>query len=205
MALATYSDLKSAIAEWLNRSDLSSVIPSFIALCEADINRRLRHPRMIARATTTLDAQYTALPTDFLEMKSLRLLDSPGDKLAYVTVDEAGDKLGELAASGRPRYFAIVGNSIQSMPVPEAEYEAELIYYARIPALSEAAPTGWLLTSHPDLYLYGALGHASPYLHDDERVGLWGAAYGQIIESINQQAEAAQVTREAMRARIRSF
>ena len=38
MALATYSDLKASVADFLNRTDLTSTIPDFIALAEADIN-----------------------------------------------------------------------------------------------------------------------------------------------------------------------
>ena len=39
MALANYSDLKTSIANWLNRSDLTSEIANdFIVLTEADFN-----------------------------------------------------------------------------------------------------------------------------------------------------------------------
>lgn len=52
MAITTYTELKSAIADFLNRDDLETVAPTFIALAEADINRRLRHWRMEKRAIT---------------------------------------------------------------------------------------------------------------------------------------------------------
>ena len=32
MALASYSNLKASLADWLNRDDLTSVIPDFISL-----------------------------------------------------------------------------------------------------------------------------------------------------------------------------
>ena len=37
MALTTYTELKAAIADWLNRSDLTSQIPDFITLAEAEM------------------------------------------------------------------------------------------------------------------------------------------------------------------------
>ena len=43
MALTNYSELKSSIADFLNRDDLTSVIPTFISLAEAQFARDLRH------------------------------------------------------------------------------------------------------------------------------------------------------------------
>ena len=54
MALTTYAELKTAIGDFLNRDDLTSVAPDFISLAEADINRRVRHWRMEGRATHKL-------------------------------------------------------------------------------------------------------------------------------------------------------
>jgi hypothetical protein len=67
VSITNFTELKSSIADFLNRDDLTSTIPSFIALAEADLNRQLRHWRMEKRATANLDTQYTAFPDDFLE------------------------------------------------------------------------------------------------------------------------------------------
>jgi hypothetical protein len=56
MAISTYSELQSSMADFLNRSDLTSVIPTFIALGEARMNRDIRHWQMENRASTTIDA-----------------------------------------------------------------------------------------------------------------------------------------------------
>ncbi len=37
MALTTYTELKTSIGDWLNRSDLTTAIPDFISLAEAQI------------------------------------------------------------------------------------------------------------------------------------------------------------------------
>ena len=67
MALVNYSDLKTSIADWLNRSDLTSVIPDFISLAEASFNKEIRNRKMIKRATATIDSQYSAVPADWLQ------------------------------------------------------------------------------------------------------------------------------------------
>ena len=56
----TYAELKSNIASYLNRSDLTDVIDTFIDSTEAEFNRRLRVKGMIKRATATLATQYLA-------------------------------------------------------------------------------------------------------------------------------------------------
>ena len=66
MAISTYAELQSAVGDFLNRQDLTTVIPTFIALAEADLNRSIRHRSMLTRSTATIDSQFTALPTDFL-------------------------------------------------------------------------------------------------------------------------------------------
>ena len=55
MALSTYSELKTSVADWLNRSDLTSAVPDFISLAEAQVERRLRTRQMIVRATATIE------------------------------------------------------------------------------------------------------------------------------------------------------
>ena len=67
MALDTYANLKTAIADFLNRDDLTNSIDDFIDLAEAHMNREIRHWDMEKRATASLNTQYTALPSDFVE------------------------------------------------------------------------------------------------------------------------------------------
>ena len=88
MALGTYSDLQTSIANWLHRADLSSVIPDFISLCEADFNARLRLSNMETRTTTTLSDDYLALPTGFRELRRMQLNTNPATVLRYITGPE---------------------------------------------------------------------------------------------------------------------
>ena len=65
MALTTYDELKTSIADFLDRDDLTSVIPDFITLAEADLNRGLRHWRQEKRATVEIDTQFSAILLTF--------------------------------------------------------------------------------------------------------------------------------------------
>jgi len=79
-------------------------------------------------------------------------------------------------ATGQPVNYAIrSGSTIVLGPSPQESYDLVLNYYQKIPVLSDSNTTNWLLTAHPDLYLYGALVQAEAFMIDDNRVPLWQA------------------------------
>jgi len=190
MALTTFSELKSSIATWLNRDDLTAVIPDFITLAEADMNSRLRLRAMLTRATATLDEAYETLPTDYLQMYRVVVNDdqiqfAPTDLLARYALDYAGDA---------PKYFAITGSQLQLVPTPTVTATAtiEMTYYARPTALSDSNTSNAILAASPGIYLYGALVQASPYLGDDARVQTWGQLYAQCCDVLQAADDAAE-------------
>jgi len=187
MAITNYSELQTAVADFLNRDDLTSVIPTFISLAEAQIARDLRHWRQQRRVTTTVDEQYENLPTDFVEMVSLRTDDDY--TLEFASRGEIMRRKLDLGGtSGRPIVFTLNAGQIEFVPTPDASYTLEMVYYARIPALSDTDTFNWLLTNYPDVYLYGALLHAAPYLADDVRLAVWSQLYGTAIQQANNDS-----------------
>lgn len=205
MALANYDDLKASIADFLNRDDLTTVIPDFITLAEAGLNRQIRHWRMEDRAVATLDTQYTALPHNFLEPIRMSLTAGDTHTLEIVGVQEMTDLRANAAnTSGRPRYFAILDQAIEVFPSPDTDYSLELVYYETLPSL-EANSTNWLMTNYPDAYLYGSLLHSAPYLQEDVRLQTWSALYQSVVSAINQDAERAKTGGSGRRMKIRSY
>ena len=204
MAITTYSELQSAVGDFLNRQDLTTVIPTFIALAEADLNRSIRHRSMLTRATATIDAQFTALPTDFLEAKNIQLNSTPITVLRYVTMEHA-DLVRQSDPAGQPRYYTIVGDTLECVPVADTSYTAELTYYKRIPSLDDDAETNWLLSYHPDVYLYGTLMQSAPYLKDDQRIPVWGSLYRQYLADVNASSDKAEFSGSALYMRPRTW
>jgi hypothetical protein len=187
MALSNYTELQASIADFLNRSDLSSVIPDFITMCEAEFNRTLRVRDMVKRSRAPITSQYVKLPSDFMGMKNIDLLTDPMIPLTYKNLSEI-DAVRSRDSTGKPLYYSIVQDNIEFAPVPDDEYTIEVVYYSKIPTLS-ANSTNWLLTAHPDAYLYGSLMHSAPYLQADERIGVWVGKYQQVIQQIIEQDE----------------
>src|SRR5262249_54441955 len=155
-----------------NRSDVVPELPAFIQLAEAEMNRRLTARLKVATDLLVIDDEFVDLPEDFAGVVSFKLTDFPFTELAFRTPDgltKASDGIAgtdTYAVTGAPRLYAIVGEFIQVYPVPNGAYEAVLTWRARIPPLSDANPTNWVLANHPDAYLYGALVHAAMWLRN---------------------------------------
>lgn len=206
MALTTYAELKTSIGDWLNRSDLTSVIPDFISLAEAQIERTLRARQMIVRANASFDAQYGAVPADFLETKSLKLTSTnPQTPLEFLSIDALDQKAAEYTASGKPRFFGVVGGQLRIVPTPDSTYTTELTYYAKLSKLSTSNTSNWLLSSSPDIYLYGSLLQAAPYLQDDARIQTWATLYERALNDLQTADDRGASSGGALLTRAKTF
>jgi len=205
MAITTYAELQTSIANWLNRDDLTSVIPDFIVLAEADINRRVRHWRMEKRATATIDSRYSALVGDYLETIRFHIEPDgrPLDLLSSYEMQRRRMNSGDVTAP--PTSYAITGGQIEVFPTPDAGYTGELYYVARTEALSDSNTSNWLLQYYPDAYLYGALIQSAPYLADDQRTQTWAALYQNAIDAINSESEKAKFSGSGLRMQIKAY
>jgi hypothetical protein len=202
--IATYAELQTAIADFLNREDLTSVIPTFIRLAEARMDRDLRHWRQEQRSNADLDAQYSALPPDFLQPIRLQILAGPSGEVAPISTAQMLQLRGDRAdLVGRPTNYAITGGSIELYPTPDDTYASSLVYYGRTPALSVSNTTNWLLTEAPDAYLYGSLVHAAPYLKDDARLAVWESMFKLSLDTLNSSSEDAKYGGSGLKMRTR--
>lgn len=185
MAITTYSELNTAVANWLARADLANRVPEFIALCEARYHRTLRVPGMEKRAETVLaiSTEYVALPTDFMEVRNFQIQSSPVVNLKAMSPDDIDMIYGGVA--GTPQFYAIVGDEIQLAPAPDSAYELEMDYWAKLTPLSSVDTSNWMLQNAPDVYLFGSLCEAIPFVKDDKRTMLWETKYKAAVDDLN--------------------
>jgi hypothetical protein len=190
MAISTYSELQTAVANWLDRDDLTARIPEFIVLAEARYNRELRIRGMetIVDISTVAGTRSYALPTGYLQARTLQLTTDPITPLEYLA-PEMMDRLWAGSQVGKPMTFTFIGNNYILGPSPDGVYTLEFVYYKKYTALSDAAPTNEMLTDNPDVYLYATLLEAEPFLANDARIQLWMAAFKESITNI-QNADA---------------
>jgi hypothetical protein len=205
MALTTYTELKASVADWLVRADLTAAIPDFISLAEAQIERNLRTRQMIVRADASINSEYSAVPDDFLETRSFKLNTNPVTPMQFETIDSLDVLASRTNAAGKPIYFSVVGSQIRVVPAPDTAYTGELTYYAKLTKLSSTVATNFLLTSSPDIYLYGALLQAAPYLQDDARISVWSSMYEAGMEQLQLADDRSTTSGGSLTARARTL
>ena len=191
MAISTYTELKSTIANWLNRSDLTSEISDdFIKLVEADLNAKLRIRQMEQLDTITIDSETETVPTGFIAVRSFYIL-SGGTKyhLNYITPANLYAIKGG-STTGIPRVYSIESDNgteqFRFGPAPDTTYTGYLQYYKAFTPLSSGNASNYILASHPSVYLYGSLFHAANFIGgiDQAQVQNWIAMYQTALERL---------------------
>lgn len=183
-----YSDLQTQIATWLVRDDLTAQIPQFISLAENRLNRVLFVPERETVSTSTATGEKLALPADFWGMRSIYVDASPRQTLAQMSLAEMRNQY-RFGVTGTPTHYAIEANELVFAPTPATDTNLVLNYWATIPALSDDAPTNWLLTAYPDLYLAASLVEAYVRLRDNDATVVWKA---RTDEKISEMLKAGQ-------------
>jgi hypothetical protein len=202
----TYDDLKTNIENYLNRSDLGSVVDNFIDNTESEINRKLRHKDMIKRSQAVLDNQYSQLPGDWIGAINIDL--QTGDPIPLFQQSlESLDLFRKSIdnTTGQPKYFAIDGDTIEVCPTPDKSYTIQMTYYAEVPALSSTNNINFLSRMAPDVYLYGALKHASVYLMEDERIQFFAGQFEKALEELRIQQQNGAFGKGSLLIRKRTY
>lgn len=191
-SIKTYAELKTAIADWLDRSDQDVVIPAFIYLAERDMEQKLRHHKMVIKSYSSVAENdgVIALPPDWLEARNLEVNDCQITYQSPDVIDMYRDTNPD--ATGDPEVYSFYGSNIEVWPVPTEDYTIEMDYYQKIPPLEDSVDgTNWLLGDSPSAYLYGSLIHSAPYLRDDSRIALWDKMYKDALTTLQGGSERA--------------
>ena len=173
MSITTYNELKTAVASWLHRTDLTSQIPDFITLGEARINRAFssRFNESDTTLTASVGVRTIALPSDFKRAYGLWLTTyNPRSEIYYRPPLE----LPVTTSSGTPQYYTIDGSNVAFECPCSLAYTFTLRYK---PGFNIASAVNSLLTNHPGVYLFASLCEAAIYLRDDARLAQWEMKY----------------------------
>jgi hypothetical protein len=191
MALATYSDLKTSIANYLGRSDLTSQIPDFITLAEIRLQRLLRVRQMITTYTVSTSTSTVAIPADFLEARDVYLDTSPRQALNYLS-PSIFSRDARTNETGLPVFYTSNATQFLMAPNPDTAYNFVMNYYAKPPVLSDSNTTNVFMTVCPDAMLYASLLEAEPYLMNDARLAVWSRLFESSVETLNSSDEQSQ-------------
>lgn len=201
--ISDYTELKSEIARWLDRDDLTADIPGFIQLAEAEIQRVLR--RTSKRQTITISEETTSLPTTVAELRSIHLvtssvsLDKP---ISIVTPEMLAEVRARNMVAGRPRFASIIGSNIVVSPAPDDVYAAEIVYFEKLTPLSDTQTINTVLTEAPDAYLFGSLAQAAAFLEHDERLPVWETKFNRALAQLETVREREEFNASLRPARL---
>jgi hypothetical protein len=185
MSLSNYSDLKTTVANYLGRSDLTAQIPTFISLAEIRLARQLRLRQMlkVVSSTTTAGDGTVGLPSDFLGVRDFYVDVSPRQPLSYLS-PSAFTRDARPHESGKPVFYTQRGLEFELAPQPDTAYVVVMLYYAKPTALSDTNASNVFMANCPDALLYAALLEAEPYIMNDARLATWTQLYSSAITSL---------------------
>ena len=189
MQFDSYSSLKTAIAQYLHRSDLTDQLGGFISLAESEMARMLRPWTLESLSTISLTAEQDtyALPARTKEIKSAHLTGAKATELLKYSPAQINDLYAQ-SESGTPRHYALEGSNIVVKPTPIESGSLEVLLIRSAAPLSDIDTTNAILQNYPDLYLFGALKYAFVYLRNTNQAAVMNETFMSGIEEANRES-----------------
>lgn len=193
--ITDYASLQLAIADWLNRADLTAVIPTFIQMCDAQLRRRIetKFKNQLSLTIAAANAGVETIPGDRPEKIISLYITSPNEYQGQVNPTSPQELYNNRFAfrnvARRPTVCAIIDQEILFSPLPDQDYDAEMVIEGPLVPLSDSATTNYVMENAPDAYLYGSLAQSAPYLKDDARIQIWTGKFEQVLEELRLEID----------------
>ena len=191
-----YLEVKEIALSYSDResdAELPAKIDSFLRIVEARVDRALKVQRMTVRTllTTVAGQEYYGLPSDFaglrdIEVRSADTIDGEArDRvtLEYLSPEQMNSATG-IPASQSNIYYTIIANQLQISP-PQDSNVLELVYYRKLPNLTENDNTNWLSEDNPDTYVFGLMVEISAFVKNEQSTALWDARFKESLAEID--------------------
>jgi hypothetical protein len=182
--MTTYTELKTQIASYLHRTDLTSVIPTFIVLAESFIFRELHVKEMQISVTGTTVGGYVTLPSDFGSVGRITVQYSGYER----NLDYKAQAQYSTTVEVFPLYYSLENNKLRIWG--SGDGQAYTLYYIpAIPALSDTNTTNWLLTNAAELYLYASALEGAKHIRDTNQVQVLTEQVSASLDSVKRFTE----------------
>lgn len=170
--ITDYASLKAAINNWSERNYPDTQLAEFVALGESVFRRNLMGYQREIESSLSTDANgRVSLPSDFIGLR-------------YVT------------QNGNPYRWAISGEGLYISN--GANQTFDVVYFGRLPSLSDTNTSNWLLAGAPDAYLFMTQALAKAYDEAWDTAAALEAKALQIMADYNLQNTVAQYSRTGM-------
>ena len=188
----TYDSLLVDVRRYLERgftqaSDqiVYDQLPRLITLGERRIARELKIEGFIRPVTTPLSVGVSTYmkPDRWRDTLSMTIDGTPIFARSY---EYCRSYWPDPAETSTPQFYADYDYQHWLItPTPDAAYNLEILYYEQPPLLGDDLQTNWLTQYAPDVLLYATLLEATPFLKNDERVGVWQAMYDRAAKALS--------------------
>jgi hypothetical protein len=178
--ITDYASLQTEIISESHRSDLTAKLPDFIQRAEREMARTLPLRAFETTVTGTSTGTIT-LPADFDQVELL-VLNANGREY---TMDYTSPNGVSAYVSGNPNRYTLLNGVLKFIAPTGGDYT--LNYLRKLVPLSDAAPTNFLLTEHPDAYLYGALVQVAMYTRDELQIAKYAPLFNVVMSQIASQ------------------
>ena len=189
MALANYTNISDAVADWLNRqgfTDVTDRVEDFIKMAHLRMIRNVRAPGMEKTAAVTITAGKGNLPADYLDAKGFLGTNAGGTKTwALKRSPYHIVKTLQETVTQEPKYFETNGTEIFVGGLPTTS-TFELQYYADPGEISTSVATNWFSDNVPELYLYGALIEAAVFMKDTEQMLVYKKEFEEAAQRLKE-------------------
>lgn len=197
MALTTYAELKTAVADWAwGEVTAAQVAADFLPQAQAKMYRGdgldiepLRVHAMVSSGTLTPNSGgqvtiSTGVDSGWLEFIQITPTTTGYMSLSYLDPWNFQKQQNLLAANGPPLYFTVEGDTLHTAPKGSSIYTLTAQWYQKFTALSADDDADWVLSNAPQVYLNGCLAEAMAYLQD-EREAQFRAKFAAAIKGLN--------------------
>lgn len=174
--------LKTKVADWLDRTDLDTQIGDFVELAAQRIYRTARTPTNERLLAASASGGKFELPQSFIAVRWIQVND------VTLTAAPGSEVYGDL--SGQPQFYGRIGDQIWFYPRQTTNF---VMSYFVIEDFQLDTDTPALLQVALDAFLYGALVEAAPYLQDDQRLAVWEAKYQTAMSTLKLASDDADL------------
>jgi len=128
------------------------------------------------------------VPNDYLELIDIYIIDNNTRAPLYDRFQPRKfiETFRSVATSnkGMPRWFSIIGKTIEFDKYTDKDYEYGILYYKRLPTLVEEDDINWWTENRSDLLFYASLVETIPFIGEDKRINLWQGKKDSLIEAL---------------------
>jgi len=177
-----YTELKTNVQDICENTFTDDQLAMFTEQAEQKIYNAVQIPALRKNVTGTVTGSntYLTVPTDFLYVYSLAVVDSSGDYhfLLNKDVNFVREAYPAATPTGLPKHYAVFDETTFLLgPTPDSSYVTEL-HYGYYPESIVTAGTSWLGTEFDSALLNGALVEAIRFMKGEpDLVALYDKMY----------------------------